>query len=155
MDIVDSVTRSKMMSGIKNINTKPELLIRKALADKGFQFSLHNGHLPGKPDIVLPYYGAVILINGCFWHKHECQLFKWPVSNKEFWQRKIESNFERDKRNVESLLGLNWRVCTIWECIIRKNKTLQFPDLIERLLEWLTGNKLIIEIDSDDTEIFL
>lgn len=76
VDIVDSVTRSRMMSGIKGRNTKPELLIRSILHRRGFRFRLHVKDLPGKPDIVLPKHHAVIFIHGCFWHGHEnCRLF--------------------------------------------------------------------------------
>ena len=64
VDIVDVSTRSRMMSGIKSRNTKPEILIRKLLHKKGFRFRLHVKDLPGKPDIVLPKYKAVIF---CKW----------------------------------------------------------------------------------------
>ena len=78
VDVVDRKTRSRMMSGIRGKNTKPELLIRKGLHARGFRFRLHDKRLPGKPDLVLPKYSAVIFVHGCFWHGHDCHLFKWP-----------------------------------------------------------------------------
>jgi DNA mismatch endonuclease (patch repair protein) len=81
-DIVDKATRSRMMAGIRGKNTKPELLVRRALHAEGFRFRLHVKDLPGKPDIVLPRYKAVIFVHGCFWHGHECTHFKWPKTRK-------------------------------------------------------------------------
>jgi DNA mismatch endonuclease (patch repair protein) len=83
-DIADKATRSRIMSGICGKNTKPEILIRKGLHALGFRCRLHSPKLPGKPDIVLPKYKAIILVNGCFWHSHNCYLFKWPSTIKEF-----------------------------------------------------------------------
>lgn len=85
MDIVDSATRSRMMSNIKGRNTKPELLIRSLLHTQGFRFRIHRKDLLGKPDIVLSKYKAIIFIHGCFWHgHHNCRLFKLPASRTEF-----------------------------------------------------------------------
>ncbi|WP_231884015.1 very short patch repair endonuclease, partial [Alcanivorax sp. HI0044] len=78
VDVVDKATRSRMMAGIKGKDTKPEILIRSELHRRGFRFRKNVKDLPGKPDIVLPKYKAVIMVNGCFWHGHECHLFKWP-----------------------------------------------------------------------------
>jgi DNA mismatch endonuclease (patch repair protein) len=71
VDVVDSKTRSRMMSGIRGRNTKPEILIRSLLHRHGFRFRLHVRDLPGKPDIVLPRYHAVVFVHGCFWHGGE------------------------------------------------------------------------------------
>jgi len=84
VDIVDTATRSKMMAGITSKNTKPEILIRKSLHSLGYRYRLHQKGLPGKPDMVLPKYHSVIFINGCFWHGHNCHLFKMPTTRKEF-----------------------------------------------------------------------
>jgi len=77
-DIVDPGVRSRMMSGIKGKNTRPELLIRRAIHRRGFRYRLHVRYLPGKPDMVFRAKKAVILIHGCFWHGHHCHLFRWP-----------------------------------------------------------------------------
>jgi len=123
VDIVDSLTRSRMMAGIKSRNTKPELLIRSLLHRKGFRFRIHVKDLPGKPDIVLPKYNSVIFINGCFWHGHQnCRFFKLPSTRPEFWGEKILRNQNNDARAVSLLLAKNWKVCIIWECKIRASK---------------------------------
>jgi DNA mismatch endonuclease, patch repair protein len=119
-DVVDKATRSRMMAGIKGKNTKPEILVRKALHAEGFRFRLHVKDLPGKPDIVLPKYRAVIFVHGCFWHGHECKYFRWPTSRKNFWQSKIMGNRARDMRSTNFLRRNGWKVNTIWECQLRK-----------------------------------
>jgi DNA mismatch endonuclease (patch repair protein) len=69
-DVVDRETRSQMMAGIREKNTKPELVIRKALHSKGFRYRIHATSLSGKPDIVFPKYKAAVFIHGRFWHRH-------------------------------------------------------------------------------------
>lgn len=146
IDIVDSITRSRMMAGIKSRNTKPELLIRSLLHNRGFRFRLHVKDLPGKPDIVLPKYHSVIFINGCFWHGHqECHLFRLPATRTEFWQEKIYRNQTNDSRAIDLLLANNWRVCIVWECSIRGAK--KDPEkVISTIAEWLTGDELFLEV---------
>src|SRR5690242_15228147 len=119
VDIVDSATRSRMMSGIRGRNTKPEILIRSLLHRQGFRFRLDARDLPGRPDIVLPRYRAVVLIHGCFWHGHDCALFKMPATRHEFWAKKIAANRARDARNADMLKRAGWRVLTVWECSLR------------------------------------
>ncbi|WP_404367202.1 very short patch repair endonuclease [Marinobacter sp.] len=136
-DIVDSKTRSRMMSGITGKNTKPEVLIRKHLHSRGFRFRLHRKDLPGKPDIVLPKYRAVILVNGCFWHGHGCALFKWPGTRKEFWEEKINANVSRDRRNINALRDMGWRVFVVWECCIRGPDSLSVGQAADRIERWL------------------
>ncbi len=144
MDIVSPETRSKMMSGIKDKNTKPEILIRKALHSEGFRYRLHAGELPAKPDILLPKYKAVILVNGCFWHGHDCHLFKWPSTRPEFWQKKIEGNRARDMSNLELLRTMGWRVLIIWECSIKGKDRLPFDQVIDLIKNWiLVGNEFV------------
>ena len=119
MDVVSKGVRSRMMAGIRGKNTKPEILIRHALHKLGFRSRLHDKSLPGKPDLVFPKYRAVILINGCFWHGHQCDLFKWPKTRETFWRAKIAGTIERDTKNLELYAKLGWRVLTIWECSIK------------------------------------
>jgi DNA mismatch endonuclease (patch repair protein) len=146
VDIVDSVTRSRMMAGIKSRNTKPELLIRSLLHNRGFRFRLHVKDLPGKPDIVLPKYHSVIFINGCFWHGHEnCRLFKLPGTRTEFWQEKIFRNRTNDNRAVDLLRALNWRVCIIWECKIRAAKKDLTP-IADIISDFLKGTEPFLEL---------
>jgi len=137
-------TRSHMMSSIKNKNTNPELLIRKELFLNGFRYRLHNGKLPGKPDLVLKKYSAVVLINGCFWHGHNCIYFKWPKSNHDFWYNKINGNIQNDTIVKEKLQDMGYRICVFWECVTRNDKL--FHKSIYRLIKWLYGNRRTLEI---------
>lgn len=127
------------MSGIRGKNTKPELLIRGALHARGFRYRLHAPHVPGKPDLVLPKWKAVILVHGCFWHGHDCHLFRLPGTRTAFWEAKIERNRERDNQVLNALREAGWRVLTVWECAIRGRTRLEFPDVIDRICAWLTG----------------
>lgn len=116
VDIVDPATRSRMMSGIRGKNTKPELIVRKALHRAGLRFRLH-AKLPGKPDLVFPKYRAVVLVHGCFWHRHEdCRFATTPASNAAFWQEKFTSNMQRDAKVKQQLENLGWRVFIVWAC---------------------------------------
>jgi DNA mismatch endonuclease, patch repair protein len=119
VDVVSPEVRSRMMSGIRGKDTKPEMIVRKGLHAQGFRYKLHQSSLPGKPDLVLPKYGAVVFVHGCFWHGHECALFKWPKSREEFWRKKILGNRKRDHKNQEDLLCGGWRVAIVWECSVR------------------------------------
>lgn len=141
VDVVDQKTRSRMMSGIRGKNTKPEILIRKALHAGGFRFRLHRKNLPGSPDIVLPKYRAVILVNGCFWHGHQCRLFKWPKSRPEFWRNKIEGNMRRDQQKLSELKRMGWRVCVLWECAIKGASEEHLNRVIENVSNWLKGGE--------------
>lgn len=115
-DIVSRKARSALMSRIKGRDTKPELAVRRLLHAMGYRFRLHLGRLPGSPDIVLPRYHSVILVHGCFWHRHGCARTYSPKTRKLFWQRKFESNRVRDRRTVRALRSSGWRVLTVWEC---------------------------------------
>lgn len=119
-DIVDSATRSRMMSGIRGKDTQPELVIRRYLHSKGYRFRLHRRDLPGRPDLVLSSYRLVVFVHGCFWHRHAgCFYATSPSSRKDFWQAKLNRNVERDEEQKCSLSDQGWRVLTIWECGIR------------------------------------
>ena len=145
-DVVDPATRSQMMSGIRGKDTKPELLIRKALFRKGFRYKLHDKSLPGKPDLVFPKYNAVIFIHGCFWHGHDCHLFKWPSTRKEFWETKINRNKEVDTRNYKALKDDGWLILTIWECAIKGKNKIGLVEAVDQAAGWLeygTRDKVI------------
>ena len=145
-DIVPADVRSRMMAGIRGTNTKPELLLRKGLHARGFRFRLHDPALPGKPDIVLPRYRAVILAHGCFWHGHDCHLFKWPSTRPEFWQTKIGRNREVDARTDAALAEAGWREGIVWECALKGRTRLPLEDVISACAEWLRSDWQRIEI---------
>ncbi len=136
-DIVSPEKRAEMMSGIKGKNTKPEILVRKALFKRGFRYRLHYKGLPGKPDLVFPKFRAVIFVNGCFWHGHACHLFKWPKSNSEFWKDKITGNQERDRQNIKKLKEQGWRTRVIWECALKGKSAYDINREIDTLSNWL------------------
>lgn len=137
VDIVDVQTRSRMMASIRSKNTKPEILIRKILHARGYRYKLHSGKLPGKPDIVFPKYSAVIFIHGCFWHGHDCHIFKPPKSNVDFWESKISRNKLRDTVNSEKLVLMGWRIGVIWECCMTGKSRLNYDVLSDLIENWL------------------
>lgn len=145
-DVVSKKTRSRMMSGIKGKDTKPELEIRSALHKRGYRFRLHYSRLPGKPDLVLPKYRAVIQIHGCFWHAHDCHLFKWPSTRKEFWREKILGNQIRDAENVRKYDELGWKTLVIWECAIKGRTRRDLWNIIQSITSWLRFNDSNAEI---------
>ncbi|WP_375208685.1 very short patch repair endonuclease [Hyphomonas jannaschiana] len=133
-DVVSPEVRSRMMSGIRGKDTKPEMIVRRGLHAMGFRYKLHDKKLPGKPDLVFPKYKAVIFVHGCFWHKHDCKYFKWPKTRTEFWRRKLLANSVRDQGVVQDLEELGWRVGTIWECAVRDTDP---NELISFASNWL------------------
>ncbi len=146
-DVVDPATRSRMMSGIRGKNTKPELLIRKALHARGFRYRIHCKELPGNPDLCLPKYRAVIFVHGCFWHGHDCRLFKWPTTRPEFWKAKIKRNQSVDAQMKDRLLAAGWRVATVWECSLKgRSAGQQFDNLVRSLADWIGSDVELLDI---------
>jgi DNA mismatch endonuclease, patch repair protein len=145
-DIVTPEVRSRMMAGIRGRDTKPELVLRKGLHRAGFRYRLHARGLPGKPDMVFPKHGAVIFAHGCFWHGHDCALFRWPTTRQEFWTAKITGNRERDARVKASLLAAGWRVLTVWECALKGTGRLAVDKIIDRCSGWLHSRRRSGEI---------
>lgn len=145
VDIVSEAVRSRMMASIRGTGTKPELVVRRFLHSKGFRFRLHVRNLPGSPDLVLAKFRLVIFVHGCFWHRHAgCRFATTPEKNFDRWQCKFDQNIKRDKRVLEELSALGWRVMVIWECAIR-NASLcstlnSLPDFITNMdlhfIEW-------------------
>ena len=146
-DVVDPATRSRMMSGIRGKNTKPELLIRKALHARGFRYRLHCD-LPGKPDICLPKHRAVIFVHGCFWHGHDCHLFKWPGTRPEFWRAKIERNRTVDAAAERALAQAGWRVAVVWECALKGRERRPLDEVSGELELWIRSDLRTLAIES-------
>lgn len=149
VDVVDKATRSRMMSGIRGKGTRPEIVVRKGLHALGFRYRLHDKKLPGKPDIVLPSYRAVILVHGCFWHGHDCHLFKWPSSNEQFWKTKINRNIEVDKFSRDSLHSDNWRIFTVWECALKGKYRKSAKIIVNVIATWLRSGSSDAEIKGE------
>ena len=109
--------RSELMSRVRTRGTAPELYVRRTLWAEGFRYRINVRGLPGAPDLVLRRYNTVVLVNGCFWHGHDCPKgLKRPKTNSEFWNRKLEGNVARDATNLWELTELGWTAFVIWEC---------------------------------------
>ena len=149
-DVVSTQARSRMMSGIRGKDTRPEMIVRKALFAAGYRFRLHRKDLPGKPDVVLPGRQIAIFIHGCFWHMHDqCKYAKLPATRPTFWQTKLSGNVTRDQKAIEALLSAGWRVLTVWECATRD--TSQADILKNTLTGWIDGNQAVGSISGVKT----
>ncbi|MBA4132925.1 MAG: very short patch repair endonuclease [Hyphomicrobium sp.] len=145
-DTVSPEVRSRMMSGIRGRDTRPEMILRKGLHAAGFRFRLHDRALPGRPDMVFPRRRAVLFAHGCFWHGHDCHLFRWPASREEFWRTKIGRNREVDQRAAEQLGAAGWRHGVVWECALKGRTRLPLADVIEACASWLRSDVPTLEI---------
>ena len=122
-DIFDPGKRSEIMSRIRGRDTRPEMIVRRIAHGLGFRFRLHRKDLPGRPDIVFPRHQAVIVVHGCFWHRHPgCKRASSPKTRVRYWQNKFEDNVVRDRRNETALSDLGWKVMVIWECETKDHK---------------------------------
>jgi len=119
VDVLTPAQRHHNMGRIKGKDTKPEMLIRRGLHARGLRFRLHDRSLPGSPDLVFPKYRAAVFVHGCFWHFHGCALSKLPTTRQDFWQTKLTTNAQRDRKAIEALGIDGWRVLVIWECAVR------------------------------------
>ena len=145
------MTRSQMMQAVHSEDTKPEMIVRKALFEAGFRYRLHRRDLPGTPDIFVQRYGVAIFVNGCFWHQHGCKLTSRPKSNSAFWNDKFDRNIVRDIKTQHELSLLGYRVAIVWECSLRTDGVAD----AENMGAALTLERLIDFIKSDDDTIEL
>lgn len=149
-DVLSTEQRRYCMSRIRGKNTKPELIIRKALFKQGFRYRINNTKLLGKPDITLSKFKVVIFVHGCFWHGHNCHLFKWPKTNESFWRHKIKKNIERDTKIKKQLISQGWRVFTIWECALRGKSRISLDLIIESCKTLINSTTQKAEISGND-----
>lgn len=138
-DIVDRETRSRMMAGIRGRDTRPELLIRRGLHANGYRYRLHDRKLPGSPDLVFASRRAVVFVHGCFWHGHDCPLFRWPRTRENFWRDKIGANRVRDASSRDQLATQGWRSLVIWECALKGKGSFPIDEVIEKIGRWLAN----------------
>lgn len=132
-DVLTPEQRSFNMSRIRGKDTGIEVAVRKYLFSKGYRYRKNDARYPGKPDIVLPKYKTVIFIHGCFWHRHEgCRYATTPKTREEFWKSKFRKNVSNDRKHQEELESAGWKVLTIWECELKKDR---FGDTMQHLLE--------------------
>ena len=120
--------------------------MRRGLHALGFRYRLHDRRLPGRPDLVFPKFRAVILVNGCFWHGHDCHLFRIPGTRRDFWEQKIDANRQRDARNLRLLREAGWRAMIVWECALKGRMRLMESDVLERISNWLLGESTSGEV---------
>lgn len=119
-DIFPASKRSEIMSRVKGKETTPEIIVRKYLFSRGLRYRKNVKALPGTPDIVLPKYKAVVLVNGCFWHGHkDCKPAHLPATNLDYWEKKIADNVERDERKRQELEKLGYKVLVVWQCQLK------------------------------------
>lgn len=148
-DVHDSKTRSKNMRAIKNRGTVIEKKVAGLLSESGFIFREQVQDLPGKPDFVVDDYKAVIFVHGCFWHHHNCYLFKVPATRTDFWINKIHNNVKNDERVIQNILENGWRILIIWECSLKGRKQLSHNNILERIEEWLCTSAKTSYIDTN------
>lgn len=148
VDVHDKATRSKNMRAIATRDTAIEKRLASLLTGQGLAFRVQDASLPGRPDFVVDEYRCVIFTHGCFWHHHHCYLFKVPATRTEFWLEKIGKNVERDRRDINRLQALGWRVLIVWECALRGREKLTDEALTERLEEWICGEGASAQIDT-------
>ena len=129
--------RSALMSKVRGKETKPEVLVRKLLYHRGFRYRKNVNSLPGKPDIVLAKYRAIVFVHGCFWHQHPgCRKARRPKSRQSYWNEKLDRNIERDSLKIEQLKKSGWRVFIIWECELKPQCRQQ---ILEALIEHIVS----------------
>jgi DNA mismatch endonuclease (patch repair protein) len=125
------------MARVGTKNTWPEIVVRKALHRRGFRFRLHAKTLPGRPDIVFPKWSVALFVHGCFWHGHDCKLFRLPKTRTEFWREKISRNRERDLKVQSELVQMGWRTFTVWECALKGKNEEEIVTSMDALAAWL------------------
>ncbi|KNC94779.1 very short patch repair endonuclease [Trabulsiella odontotermitis] len=147
-DVHDKATRSKNMRAIGTRDTAIEKRLALLLQSAGFDYTVQDAALPGRPDFVVAAYQCVIFTHGCFWHHHDCYLFKVPATRTDFWLEKIGKNVTRDERDMALLIEQGWRVLVVWECALRGRKKLSDKALTARLEEWICGGNTAAQIDT-------
>ncbi|MDO6461297.1 very short patch repair endonuclease [Granulosicoccaceae sp. 1_MG-2023] len=136
-DVHDKEVRSRNMAAIRGTGTKPELWLRTRLHHRGYRYRVNFKSLPGRPDLVFPKYNAVIFINGCFWHRHDCPAFKLPKTRTPWWDEKLGLNRQRDIINHARLLKLGWRCFVLWECALKGPAKLSEERVLTEVESWL------------------
>ncbi|MEL4014751.1 very short patch repair endonuclease [Dryocola clanedunensis] len=147
-DVHSKEVRSKNMRAIATRDTAIEKRLAGLLNDCGFAFRVQDAALAGRPDFVVEEYRCIIFTHGCFWHHHDCYLFRVPATRTDFWLEKIGKNVARDKRDIHRLLSEEWRVLIVWECALRGREKLSDESLRERLEEWICGGGRYAEINT-------
>jgi len=139
------------MARIRGKDTKPELMLRRALHGLGLRYRLHDRRLPGSPDLVFPGRRAVVFVHGCFWHAHDCPRGVAPGSNVAFWTAKIDGNVARDERAMTALREAGWRVLTVWECALTGKRKRPVEGVASEVAAWLEGGEAVGVIEGGES----
>lgn len=150
-DVHSPEQRRYNMSRIRGRDTRPELVLRKGLHREGLRYRLHVKELPGRPDIVFPQHHAVALVHGCFWHGHDCPMFRLPATRTEFWREKVATNQRRDEQALAALLTAGWRVLTVWECAMRGPARLELKTVIASAAAFVRGDAGTLTLEGKAT----
>lgn len=134
------------MAAIRHRDTQIEWQVRRALHERGYRYRVDLKTLPGRPDIAFTRRRCAIFLHGCWWHGHDCPLFRWPATRREFWETKIGDNIARDLRNLDALLALGWRAATVWECALRGQKADAPSGVAKQITAWLDAVAPQLEI---------
>lgn len=125
------------MARVRARDTKPEMIVRRLLTERGLRYRLHRRDLPGTPDVAFMGRRKAIFVHGCFWHGHDCARgARTPKTNADYWLTKIATNRARDARNATALTAMGWSVATVWEC-----ETRELGPLRERLWRFVTTTR--------------
>ncbi|KEA54610.1 very short patch repair endonuclease [Mangrovibacter sp. MFB070] len=147
-DVHSKAVRRKNMQAIHTSDTAIEQRLAGLLDSLGFDYRVQDKTLPGCPDFVVDAQQCVVFTHGCFWHRHDCHLFKVPATRTEFWLEKLGNNAQRDVRDTQQLIASGWRVLWVWECALRGKEKLTDEQLSTRLEEWIFSGGILAEIDS-------
>ena len=128
--------RSELMSRIRGKHTAPELVVRRLVHGLGYRYRLHVRKLPGTPDLVFTSRKKVILVHGCFWHRHSCDMAATPKTRSDFWRQKFEDNVRRDKRASRAISRMGWKSMVVWGC-----QTLSSLDELGRRIQGFLDGK--------------
>lgn len=145
-DIIDSASRSRLMARIGSKNTKPETMLGKALFAEGLRYRKNVKGLPGSPDLVFRKFSAAVFVHGCFWHGHDCDLFRLPMTRPEFWSKKIRSNRVRDERAIDALREMGYRPAVVWECAIRGTGKLSLEACARITSDWIKSDREFLDL---------
>ena len=146
MDVLTPEQRRRTMSKIRAKNTSLEVLLRQGLHSHGLRYRLHQRNLPGSPDVVFRRFRTALFVHGCFWHAHNCSLFKLPETRRDFWKAKMLSNSERDSRSIHALRSSGWRVVVVWECALRGRGRPDINRVVTKIETFLIGKRDFLEI---------
>ncbi|WP_083793224.1 very short patch repair endonuclease [Pseudovibrio sp. JE062] len=146
MDVLTPQQRQKNMRSIRGRKTKPERIIALGLHSRGYRYRLNVKSLQGSPDLVFRKHHAIIFVHGCFWHGHDCHLFKVPATRTKFWLEKVDTNKCRDLRNVQNLLNQGWRILIVWECALRGRSRLPNHAVMQQCEVFLHSDTKLAEI---------